>query len=109
FNHLACGSFKLMAIAKELRGQGYGSKLYQAAKDVAMKEGKDYMCGFIWACFPDSLINMTRKDWVVTDCIHFQDPIKIPLLYVQKKAEYTAMKDYFQSIEYTDTKNMLLG
>jgi len=99
---------EMIAVEKELRGQGYGSKLYQVAEDLAKKEGKDCISGFIWACFPHSLINAIRKGRIVTDCIHFQDPIKVPLLYVQKKSEYTAMKDYFQSTEYLDTKNMLL-
>ena len=45
---------------------------------------------------------------MVTACIKFSDPVKIPLLYLEKKPDYIAMKDYFQSQEYINTKNMLL-
>jgi len=100
---------ELLAVDKEIRGQGYGSKLYQVAEDLARKENKDCISGFIWACFPDSLINATRKGRMVTGCIKFSDPIKVPLLYLEKKPEYTKMKDYFQSAEYLNTKNMLLS
>lgn len=99
---------ELLGVAKELRGQGYGSKLYKVAEDLAKKEGKDCISGFIWACFPSSLINAIKKGRMVTACINFPDPINIPLLYLEKKPQITKIKDYFQTEEYINTKNMLL-
>jgi GNAT superfamily N-acetyltransferase len=98
---------ELIAVKKELRGQGFGSKLYKVAEDLAKEKGKNCISGFIWACFPDSLINATKKGRMVTNCIHFAEPINIPLLYVEKKSEYAKLKDYFQSEEYLNTTNML--
>lgn len=100
---------ELLAVDKDLRGKGYGSKLYNVAEELAVKEGKDCISGFIWACFPSSIINATKKGRIVTGCIKFADPVKIPLLYLEKKPEYTKLKDYFQSNEYLNTKNMLLA
>lgn len=99
---------ELLAVAKEIRGQGYGSKLYNVVEELAKQQKIDCISGFIWACFPDSLINATRKGRMVTGCIKFSDPVKIPLLYLVKKPEYLAMKDYFQSKEYLNTTDMLL-
>ena len=99
---------ELLAVAKELRGQGYGSKLYHVAEELAKKDHRDCISGFFWSCFPDSLINAIKKGRMVTACIKFSDPVKIPLLYLEKKPDYIAMKDYFQSQEYINTKNMLL-
>jgi GNAT superfamily N-acetyltransferase len=99
---------ELFVVDEDLRGQGFGSKLYQVAEDLAKTEGKDCISGFIWACFPVSLINATKKGRMVTGCIKFADPVKIPLLYLEKKPEFSAMKDYFQTEEYANTRNMLL-
>lgn len=99
---------ELLAVDKDLRGQGFGSKLYQVAENLAKSESKSCISGFIWACFPNSIINATKRGRIVTGCIKFPDPIKIPLLYLEKKPEYTEIKDYFQSDEYLTTKNMLL-
>ncbi len=98
----------MLAVDEELRGQGFGSKLYQVAEDLAKTEAKTCISGFIWACFPSSIINATKKGRMVTGCIKFPDPIKIPLLYLEKKPEFTAMKDYFQSEQYLNCKNLLL-
>lgn len=100
---------ELLAVSKELRGQGYGSKLYKIAENLAEEKKKDCISGFIWACFPDSIINAIKKGRMITHCITFSDPVKIPLLYAEKKPEYTALKDYFQSEQYTNTTNMLLS
>lgn len=100
---------ELIAVAKEIRGQGYGSKLYTVAEELAKKEGKNCISGFIWACFPDSLINAIKKGRVVTACINFPDPVKIPLLYLQKSPDYIKFNNYFQSDSYINSKNMLLN
>ena len=99
---------ELFAVAKELRGKGYGAQLYQVAEDLAKKEGKDTLTGFVWACFPDSLITCTRRGFMVTKLIEFSAPVKMPLLYLEKKPEFAALKDYFQSEEYSAEKNMVL-
>ncbi len=99
---------ELFFVAKELRGQGYGSKLYKIAEDLAQATGKDCIAGFIWSFFPDSLINATRRGRMVKACIHFPKLIDLPLLYVEKKPEYTALKDYFQTEKYLKTPNALL-
>lgn len=98
---------ELIAVAKELRGQGYGAKLYQVAEDLAKKEGKTCLSAFVWSCFPDSLITFTRRGFMVTGCINLPEPVKMPLLYLEKKPEYLALKDYFQSKEYLTARNML--
>lgn len=100
---------ELIAVAQELRGKSYGTKLYQVAEDLAKKEGKQCISAFVWACFPDSLITFTRRGFIATDCIHFPNPVSIPLLYMQKNPQYLASKDYFQSKEYLNTKDMLLN
>jgi hypothetical protein len=45
---------------------------------------------------------------MVTGCINLPEPVKMPLLYLEKKPDYWALKDYFQSQEYLTTQNMLL-
>lgn len=100
---------ELLYVAPELRGKGYGTMLYKVAEDLAKNENKECIAGFIWACFPDSLINAIRKGRMVRACINFPDPIDVPLLYLEKRPEYIAMKDYFHSDEYLNTKNLLLG
>jgi GNAT superfamily N-acetyltransferase len=100
---------ELFAVAKELRGKGYGAKLYHVAEELAKKEKKECISAFVWSCFPDSLITFTRRGFMVTDCIHFPDPVGIPLLYLQKNAQTLDAKDYFQSKEYLNAKNMLLA
>ena len=98
---------ELYVVDKELRGQGYGSKLYQVAEDLVKSEKKDCLSGFIWSCFPTSIINAIKKGRIVTGCIKFSDPVKIPLLYLEKRPEYTVFKDYFQTPEYLNATNIL--
>ena len=100
---------ELIFVAKELRGQGYGSKLYKIAEDLAKSAGKDAISGFIWASFPNSLINAIRKGRMITGAIHFPEITKMPLLYLVKSPEYTELTDYFQSEKYLQAKNMLLS
>ena len=98
---------ELLYVAAELRGKEYGLKLYQVADDLAAREHKDCIAAFIWSCFPVSLMNATRNGYMVKSCINFPEPINMLLLYVEKRAENMAMKDYFHTPEYLDTKNML--
>lgn len=100
---------ELFAVAKSLRGQGYGAKLFKVAEKLAKKEQKDCMSAFVWACFPDSLITFTRRGFMVTKCIEFAEPVNVPLLYLEKTPEHVKLKDYFQSKEYLTMENMLLG
>ncbi|MES2205045.1 MAG: GNAT family N-acetyltransferase [Pseudomonadota bacterium] len=100
---------ELIALDKDLRGQGYGSKLYEVAEALAVKEKKNCLSAFVWSCFPDSLITFTRKGFMVTDCIQFPAPVAMPLLYMQKDAKHFQLKDYFQSEEYLNCKNLLLN
>jgi GNAT superfamily N-acetyltransferase len=100
---------ELIFVEKDLRGKGYGSKLYQIAEELAKQEKKDCISGFIWSFFPDSLINATRKGRMVKACIYFPKLIELPLLYIEKKPEYTLLKDYFQSEAYLQVPNVLLA
>ena len=101
---------ELFAVDEDLRGKGYGSKLYKIAQDLAANEGKNRISGFIWACFPNSIINATRKGRMVTGILKFPHPcMELPLLYLESTPEYAKFTDYFQSEEYLNTKNMLLG
>jgi len=97
----------LIFVEEELRGKGYGSKLYQVAENLAKKEGKDCISGFIWSFSPNALINATRRGRMVKACIDFP-LIDLPLLYVEKKPEYILLKNYFQSEQYLKIPNMLL-
>ncbi|MBA2653027.1 MAG: GNAT family N-acetyltransferase [Tatlockia sp.] len=99
---------ELFALDKELRGQGYGTLLYDVAEKLAKEKNKDTISCFVWSGFRDSLITFTKKGLMIMDCIKFIDPIKMPLLYLEKKSEYVKMKDYFQSSEYINAENMLL-
>lgn len=98
----------LVFVAKELRGEGYGSQLFQIAEDLAKKTGKQSISGFIWSFFPASLINATRNGCMVKGCIYFPEIINLPLLYVEKCPEHTKLKDYFQSEDYLKVPNVLL-
>lgn len=100
---------ELFALDKECRGQGYGNLLYEVVEKLAKDKKKDTISCFVWSGFQDSLITLSKKGLLIMDCIKFIDPVKMPLLYLEKKSEYIKMKDYFQSGEYTNTKNMLLN
>lgn len=101
--------FELFALEKELRKKGYGTKLYNIVETLAIEKGKNCISSFVWACFPDSLITFTRKGFITMDFIKFDSPIKSGLLYLEKKPDYGQIKDYFQSSEYINTKNLLLS
>lgn len=45
---------------------------------------------------------------MVKDCIKFADPVKVPLLYLEKNTELLNLADYFQSEEYLKETDMLL-
>ena len=98
---------ELVFVAPELQGQGYGSKFGQLVEDLAKKENKECISAFIWSFFPDSLITATRKGAAVKACIYFEELIELPLLYIEKRALYAKLKDYFQSEEYWSVPNML--
>lgn len=50
----------------------------------------------------------SKKGLLIMDCVKFIDPVKMPLLYLEKKPEYIKMTDYFESKEYINAQNMLL-
>ncbi|SDH85515.1 GNAT family N-acetyltransferase [Pseudomonas panipatensis] len=100
---------ELFALDAELRGQGHGATLYQFAEEQARQHGKSAISAFVWACFPDSLITLTRRGLMVRDCISFPAPVTVPLLYMEKNPEYVASKDLFQTQAYLDTRDLLLG
>lgn len=100
---------ELFALDPALRGQGYGGRLYQVVEELAASTGKECIAAFVWSCFPDSLVTLTRRGLMVRGCINFPSPVDIPLLYLEKRPEYTATKDYFQSKPYQATTNMLLS
>lgn len=99
----------LIFVDKELRGQGYGYKLFQVAEELAKTEKKTCLSLFIWAFFPDSLINAIRSGCMIKACIDFPGVIDLPLLYVERKSEYAKLKDYFQSEKYLNVPNVLLA
>ncbi len=98
---------ELFYVIEELRGQGYGTQLYNVAEELAKTTGKNCISGFIWSFFPNSLINAIRKGRMVKDCIHFPGLIDLPLLYVEKKPAYAKLKDYFHTKEYLTVPSML--
>jgi GNAT superfamily N-acetyltransferase len=99
---------ELFAVDPELRGQGYGAKLYQVVADLASREQKDVLCAFVWSFFPDSLVTLTRRGFMVMNAIEFASPVNLPLLYLEKNPDCEKFKDHFQSEQYLSTKNLLL-
>ncbi len=101
---------ELIYVNQELRGLGYGSKLYELAEKLAEENNKDRIAAFVWACFPNSLITFTRKSFTILGSINFNDQaiIPVPLLYLEKTPEYSQLKDYFHTTEYLKLENILL-
>lgn len=99
---------ELFALDKEIRGHGYGNQLYEVAEKLAQEKKMETISCFVWSGFQDSLITLCKKGLLIMDCVKFIDPVKMPLLYLEKKPEYIKMKDYFESKEYIDAQNMLL-
>lgn len=100
---------ELFALDKSVRGKGFGSKFYDIVEQISIENNEKTISCFVWSCFPDSLITLTRKGLMIRDCIKFPSPIMIPLLYLEKKVEFTILKDYFQSSQYIKCENILLG
>jgi hypothetical protein len=95
---------ELIALDKTVR---QGLELYKAAEDLAIREKNGCMSEFCWSFVNDSLSLAIKKGFMVTDCIHLKDPVKMPLLYLQKRPEFTAQNNYFQTPEYLSQTNML--
>ena len=95
---------ELIAHDKTIR---QGLELYQIAENLAIREKNGCMSEFCWSFVNDSLSLAIKKGFMVTDCIYFKDPIKMPLLYLQKRPELTAMDNYFQTHAYLQQTNLL--
>lgn len=95
---------ELIALDKTVR---QGLELYQIAEDLAIREKNGCMSEFCWSFVNDSLSLAIKKGFMVTDVIHFKDPVKMPLLYLQKRPEFTALDNYFQTAEYLNQTNLL--
>lgn len=100
---------ELFALLPEWRGQGYGAQLYQHAQQLAVRHGKDTIAAFVWSCFPDSLITLTRRGFAVEQCITFPKPVTVPLLYMERSAHTLAHRDLFQTSGYQQARNLLLA
>lgn len=95
---------ELIALDKTVR---QGIQLYEIVEELALKEKNGCISEFCWSCVNDSLSLAVKKGFMVTDVIHFKDPVNIPLLYLQKRPELTMLNNYFQTDNYLNTTNML--
>lgn len=95
---------ELIAMDKTLR---QGLELYSVAEKLADEKKNGCLSEFCWSFVNDSLSLAIKKGFMVTDVIHFKKPVQMPLLYLQKRPEFTALNNYFQTAEYLSQTNML--
>lgn len=100
---------ELYALSKEIRGRGYSKILLDYVNMLRKKNNMDCISCFIWDCFPESIIATTKNGYRVIDVLKFSAPISFNLLYMEKKEQFANTKNYFQTKEYKQISNLLLG